>query len=105
MWVYVDEKGTVLALNASNMKGNTGWVEAATTLTVNNPISHDGASLYKVKDGVVVARSEEEMEGDKTDLPGGSEEMDVEARVEALEQESISTMLAITEIYEMMLGG
>lgn len=27
-----------------------------------------------------------------------------EERIEALEQESVSTMLAITEIYEMMLG-
>lgn len=90
MWAYTDEKNRVFGLNRSNMSGNTGWVETATTLTVDaRLVTEKGACLYKVQDGVVVSRTKEEIEADEAEIEPleQTDRIDViEGRVDNLEQ-------------------
>lgn len=63
MWVYVDIAGRVTAFNPNDMTGNTGWEEAAETVSEPLVEEHD-VPIYKYDDGHVVHRTQEEIEAD-----------------------------------------
>lgn len=65
MFGYVDDQGRLLGLNEADMSGNSGWMPVATVLTVSDPLTDDhGAALYKVVNGTVQERSQQEREAD-----------------------------------------
>lgn len=111
--IFTDSAGRILAANPSDMSGNTGWIvvteEALTAHTgvsvaeLLDNASANGAALYVFRDGFAEHRTAEEIEAD---TPRDTQEKPSDtARIEALEAESIATMEAVAEVYEMMLGG
>lgn len=66
IWAYTDHRDCIVALNTSNMGGNSGWqkttklgIDPAADLTDDH-----GAALYRLVDGVAVKRSEAERQED-----------------------------------------
>jgi len=101
-WVYVDNQNRVMASNISDMNGNTGWHETKYPVP-EVLVDHRNIALYKWDGEMCIGRTAEEIEADVQPEP---ERQPTEAeRLEALEAESVSTMLAITEVYELILGG
>ena len=66
MWLYVDYAGRVLGANPNDMTGNTGWEQAEVPEDFNIDMLYDDhdAALYKLVDGELVTRSEEERKAD-----------------------------------------
>lgn len=64
MYAFVDN-GRVFGLNDNNMTGNSGWQQVNTVLTPEDQLTDDhGAALYKVVNGTVQERTQEEREAD-----------------------------------------
>ena len=64
MFAFVDD-GRVLALNAGDMTGNSGWQQVSTDLTPDDRLKDDhGAALYKVVNGTTQERTQQEREAD-----------------------------------------
>ena len=64
MWGHLIEN-KIDAVNPNNKDGCTGWQEIPDGLTVNSPLTDEkGAFLYKLVDGAIVERSQEEREAD-----------------------------------------
>ena len=66
MWLYIDYSGRVLGANPNDMIGNTGWEQAEVPDDFDIDMIYDnhGAALYKLMDGELVPRSEEERQAD-----------------------------------------
>lgn len=66
MWLYIDYAGRVLGGNPNDMTGNTGWEQIEVPESFNIDMLHDdhGAALYKLVDGELTERSEEERRAD-----------------------------------------
>lgn len=66
LWLYIDYAGRVLGANTNDMRGTTGWEEAEVPEGFNIDILYDnhGAPLYKLIDGQLITRSEEERKSD-----------------------------------------
>ena len=65
MFACVDNEGRVLAMNAGDMTGNSGWQQVNTTLTPADRLTDDhGAALYKVVNGTTQERTQQEREAD-----------------------------------------
>ena len=66
MWLYVDYVGRVLGANPNDMSGNTGWEQAEVPENFNMDALYDdrGAALYKLVDGEIVERTDEERRAD-----------------------------------------
>ena len=62
MWLYIDCFERVLGANPNDMTGNTGWEQAEVPEDFDIDQLYDGrgAALYKLVDGQLVERSEEE---------------------------------------------
>ena len=111
--VYLDSAGRIFSINPSDMSGNTGWIatteEALTAHTgasiaeMMDNVSDNGAALYVFRDGFAYRRTDEEIAADTPEPP--RPQPSTNDRLEALEAESIATMEAVAEVYEMMLGG
>lgn len=64
MFAFVID-GRVLALNARDMSGNSGWQQVNTTLTPDDRLTDEhGAALYKVVNGTTQERTQQEREAD-----------------------------------------
>lgn len=64
MYAFVDN-GRIFGLNANDMTGNSGWQQVNTVLTPEDQLTDDhGAALYKVVNGTVQERTQEEREAD-----------------------------------------
>ncbi len=64
MFAFVID-GRVLALNARDMSGNSGWEQVNTTLTPDDRLTDEhGAALYKVVNGTTQERTQQEREAD-----------------------------------------
>lgn len=59
MWLYLDYRGCVMAYNCGSMDGNTDWVYYGGELSGEITDDH-GAALYRLLDGELIERSEEE---------------------------------------------
>lgn len=66
MWLYTDYAGRVLGANSNDMTGNTGWEqdEVPEDFDINMLYDEHGAALYKLVDGELATRSEEERQAD-----------------------------------------
>lgn len=66
MWLYVDYLSRVLCANPNDMTGNTGWEQAEVPEDFDIDLLYDshGAALYKLIDGELVTRTEEERQAD-----------------------------------------
>lgn len=70
LWLYTDDDGRLQGMNPNDMSGNTGWQEAVdASLLGDDPMSKPvtderGIALYRVAQGVVMARTQEEMDAD-----------------------------------------
>lgn len=111
--VYQDDSGRILALSLSDLSGNSGWITAEeTALTahtgaqlddmLNGLTNADGVALYEFRDGFAERRSEEAISADAPNAPRQPSEGE---RLDTLEAESLATMEAVAEVYEMIVGG
>lgn len=67
-WVYLDNRGCIMAANPNDMTGNTGWQEIEAEINPDSSLTDErGAALYKLAGGEVVERSEEERKADWPD--------------------------------------
>lgn len=83
-WIYSDSQGRIMATNANDMTGNTGWSE--TEQDVPDPIMDSrGIALYKLVDVQIVARSQQEIDADVPEEP--EPKPSDSQRIDALEQE------------------
>lgn len=111
--VYLDDSGRILALNPSDMSDNSGWIiieEAALTAhtgaqlsdMMNGLTNADGVALYEFRNGFAECRSKAAITADTPNAPRQPSEAE---RLDALEAESLATMEAVAEVYEMIVGG
>ena len=65
MWLYLDDN-RIVAVNASDMDGNTGWTEVTPcSLTPESVLTDEkGAALYKLVGDKVKTRTKAEREAD-----------------------------------------
>ena len=66
MWLYIDYAGRVLGANPNDMKGNTGWEQAEVPedFDIDHIYDDHNAALYKLVDGELTVRGEEERRAD-----------------------------------------
>lgn len=63
MWLYI-QNGCVLATSSSDMTGNSGWFFFEDAVVPTELTNSDGVAIYKIVEGLVVARTEEEIAAD-----------------------------------------
>ena len=95
--ICTDAQGRVTGICPDNLTGGTGWAWIETDFTPDDNLTDErGISLYKMVDGVVSARTEEEVEADvpvpEKPTPTSDERMD---QVEA----------ALIELAAIVTGG
>ncbi len=111
--VFLDDSGRILALNLSDMSGNSGWITveesalaahtgAQLSNMMNDLTNADGVALYEFRDGFAERRSEAAI---TADTPNVSRQPSESERLDTLEAESLATMEAVAEVYEMIVGG
>ena len=66
IWIYTDGEGRIGASNPNNMTGNTGWseYEDAPFGVEDSLTDENGVALYKLEDGEIKERLQEEREAD-----------------------------------------
>lgn len=66
MWLYVDNERRVLGANLHDMDGNTGWelAEVPEDFDIDLIWDDHGAALYKIVDGQLITRTEDERQAD-----------------------------------------
>lgn len=76
MHIFVDEKNRVMAMNPTDMSGNTGWTPMPENLTgkteeelFDRLHEQHGIPMYKVEDGAMIERTAEEIAADISAIP------------------------------------
>ena len=71
IWVYTDLRNCIYGVNENDMDGNTGWqnIVSEDISIETNLFDEKGAAIYKLIDGEVIERSEDERKGDWPDDP------------------------------------
>ena len=66
MFLYIDYARRVLGANPNDMTGNTGWehAEVPDDFDIDQIYDDHGAALYKLVDGQLIERSEDERKAD-----------------------------------------
>ena len=66
--ILLDNRNCILSVCRDDLSGCSDWQNADIALTPQDDITDDhGASLYRLENGVLVARTEEERRGDWTE--------------------------------------
>ena len=91
MWIYVDPDNRILAARQSSMAGNYGWHEAECDIP-EEPCNGSGVPLYKFVDGIVLDRTQEEIDGDYTPPP--AQQTDAQ-RIAQLEEELVAAKILL----------
>lgn len=89
IWMLVDDRGCILALNPTDMTGNSGWIGTtveALGIDMDTPLCDDhGAALYVLDGDAAAARSVAERQSEWTEDAAGASG-DIEARITSAEE-------------------
>jgi len=96
IWIYTDGNNRILSINPNPMDGNTGWKRVECDLPAVLTNEH-GIPLYTYSDGIVVARSAEEVAADYTPPERQPTEAERIASLEQQNKELQESNLMLTE--------
>ena len=94
MSICADAQGRVTGVCPDDLTGGTGWAWIETDLTpADNLCAECGTALYKCVDGVVCARTVEEISADAPAHESTVTEPTIEERLAAVESATLDLML------------